>query len=851
MPESTGSQSNEELQSALREIRARLAKLEEAVYELRGGEEPAGMPPARRTPVPPPPPRAPAVLSIEPAKALDPQAMAQATTAPPVRTSTFPPSPLPAPKPAGPSFEQRIGTRWMLIIGVVVLLLAAVFFFKYASDKGWIQPWLHLAAAALGGLVMIGLGEWAIRRNLRAFAAGIIGGGIIVLYLSAYVASPNGLPLYRNLLGTPVAFGLMCLVTLLGAAMSLRTGLLLAAMLTLVGAMASPVLLSTGENRLVFLMCYLLVVDAGFLTVAMLKRWELLAPVAMIGTVFLFSGWHAQHYTAESVSRMFGFAWVLFAEFMIYAGAGTAAGRARQETGIVLLAGAGGLTALLTVLSSRDLTPSVILGQFTALAVAALAMSQWRRWHWVRMGVLGWTVLGLALSLDGKHPTAWPTCWWIWALFAIFTADILIRAWRRAAPAVETLDAALAALAGAAMFGFTYGLLHADYHRWMGLYAVGLGVAMILLAWPVRRSAGRRTLAYSYLGQGLVLITLAVPIQWDWSTVTIAWAIQGVVTMFLARRLGSRLLMVKSPVVLGLALLHFVYREVPGDPRMAETLATVYGIDFTFRLLLALGLAAAAMLAATILRVGRRADLEAGVPLAVALVAAGALVCVYSTAFWLPALTATWWWVALAAGIGAVAGWRRSAWLAWVGMGLVLASAGKWLVYDTLALRVWDALPDRAIAFNWQAGCGLAVVMALLVWRRFLAAPRTFWALANIVAATAVLWAGSFEADRYFSSPGRTWPDRFQAMHMSYSLWWAACAAGALILGFVRRLPSLRYFAIVVFAVALAKLFLVDMRGIEAVYRILSFLGLGLLLVAGSLLYHRYFRCAPAAGGRQ
>jgi uncharacterized membrane protein len=36
--------------------------------------------------------------------------------------------------------------------------------------------------------------------------------------------------------------------------------------------------------------------------------------------------------------------------------------------------------------------------------------------------------------------------------------------------------------------------------------------------------------------------------------------------------------------------------------------------------------------------------------------------------------------------------------------------------------------------------------------------------------------------------------------------------------------------------------FIFDMQGVEAIYRVLSFIGLGLLLLAGSLLYHRYFR---------
>ena len=53
-----------------------------------------------------------------------------------------------------------------------------------------------------------------------------------------------------------------------------------------------------------------------------------------------------------------------------------------------------------------------------------------------------------------------------------------------------------------------------------------------------------------------------------------------------------------------------------------------------------------------------------------------------------------------------------------------------------------------------------------------------------------------------------------------------------------------------VFAVTLGKVFLVDMGEVEAVYRILSFLVLGLMMLAGALLYHRKF-IAAGAGNEQ
>jgi uncharacterized membrane protein len=60
-----------------------------------------------------------------------------------------------------------------------------------------------------------------------------------------------------------------------------------------------------------------------------------------------------------------------------------------------------------------------------------------------------------------------------------------------------------------------------------------------------------------------------------------------------------------------------------------------------------------------------------------------------------------------------------------------------------------------------------------------------------------------------------------------------------LSLGFMRRSAFLRWQALVLLAVSIAKVFLVDMSELSQGYRILSFLGLGVLLLAVSFVYQR------------
>jgi uncharacterized membrane protein len=73
----------------------------------------------------------------------------------------------------------------------------------------------------------------------------------------------------------------------------------------------------------------------------------------------------------------------------------------------------------------------------------------------------------------------------------------------------------------------------------------------------------------------------------------------------------------------------------------------------------------------------------------------------------------------------------------------------------------------------------------------------------------------------------------------TYSALFMLFGAVLLALGFWRRTAFLRWQALVLLAVAIAKVFTVDVSQLSQGYRILSFLGLGGLLLAVSFVYQR------------
>jgi uncharacterized membrane protein len=74
---------------------------------------------------------------------------------------------------------------------------------------------------------------------------------------------------------------------------------------------------------------------------------------------------------------------------------------------------------------------------------------------------------------------------------------------------------------------------------------------------------------------------------------------------------------------------------------------------------------------------------------------------------------------------------------------------------------------------------------------------------------------------------------------MSLSVIWAVYAACGLILGFWRNWQPVRLAALALFGITCVKVVLVDMSEVKQVYRIVSFISLGLLMIGASYLYHR------------
>ena len=189
----------------------------------------------------------------------------------------------------------------------------------------------------------------------------------------------------------------------------------------------------------------------------------------------------------------------------------------------------------------------------------------------------------------------------------------------------------------------------------------------------------------------------------------------------------------------------------------------------------------------------------------------------------------------------------------WFGFGLMAAMLFRLLGLDTFDTDSQTFLP----VLNWRFLAFVSGIVALYgaAWFEYRrtrafdlsasgletrASLPVLLALANLV----TLWLLSAEI---ITTAGSSWLDLSDqasenVASLGLSLLWAVYAAVLIVLGVARRLRWVRLAGLALLAFPVIKLFAYDSRTLEQEYRVIAFIALGLILIAGGLLYQRYSR---------
>ena len=862
----------------LRGLEARLANL-----ELRAIGAPGGAPAA----VPPPPP-APAPVEPE-----------QAPPEPPPIPVEPPPPPPPAPPPipssqpatsAPPehvaSFEERFGTRWTVWIGGVALALGGIFLVKYSIEAGLIGPRLRLFFGALLAAALVAGGEWARRNEQLTGVRGLptahipsilTAAGTTVAYATVYAAYA----LY-GFLDPAFAFVLLGAVALATLAAALLHGPALAA-LGLVGAYVTPLLIASNEPNYWALYIYLSVVSAAALGLARIRLWQWLAVTAVAFSLFwLLPGLHDNRVDALGPHLFFviaGFTLVaaLVVSGLLY-GPEPVPGEIDKMSSGTLAAYL--LGALVLALASRHDQAALIV--FTLLTVATLAIA-WRteaaagavaaaaamvavvilRWTLdadfpqliapagpaglaapqpLHAGIsthlalgAGYALLFGALGFLAQRRITCPVAAIVWSASGVSVPVLmLIALYYRVTGFERSIPFAALALLLAALFGWATELLGKRPPR-PGLAASGALYATGTVA--------------------ALALALTFALEKGWLTVALALMVPGIAWIANERPWPMLRALAAAAAVL-------VVGRIVWEPRiMGADVGTTPIFNW---ILYGYGLPAVAFWGAGHLLRKRADDVPTRMVESAAILFTALTVLLeirhYMTGgnIYRPISSLAELGMQVCAGLAMTIGLehvrhRTRSVVHDVGALLIAGATfaaivlGLWLFENPL----FTGTPVGTGFFNLiLLGYGITAVLAIILAMRTRdVRPHGYRVCAAAVAALLMLSYLTLEVRNVYHGPVLSRGATGDAEQYTYSVVWLAYGVVLLLFGIAFRSQPARLASAAITLLTVGKVFLIDMAGLTGVFRALSFIGLGLVLVGIGWLYQRllYPRMPTAA----
>jgi uncharacterized membrane protein len=510
-----------------------------------------------------------------------------------------------------------------------------------------------------------------------------------------------------------------------------------------------------------------------------------------------------------------------------------------ESTAIAVLGIIGGF--LTPVMLREDLPGQrALLAYVLLLDVGVLGVATFRNWRsFTLLGLLGsLAVFGMwAAEFDPRDNLVLSQVG-ITLIFLVFVAATTLFhiVWRRPPGAA---DQSLMVINAAAYFGISYGLLWDDFQAWMGGFALILSLFYGALGYAVIvRSRENVQLSFMALGIALVFLTIAIPVQLGGPWISVAWAVEGAVLMWLAFRLQMpqlRWFGVGVFVIFGFTAL------VLDTPRAFDEISTPFLNAYLPAALLGI---AATYLAAYLLHRNRNTLPQGEQYLFSAFVVAGTVLVTL-----LFPVQVSGAWIAVTWAVEAFA-------LFWLsqrlqipelrlfGLGLFGVLLIRVLVFDTVApldgYRL--VLNQRMLAFA-SAIASLYAAAALL--RRNLedTPEERFEFPALLLGANFLtIWVLSVEVISAVDSGiiNVTGDTARYIKSLTLSLVWAVYGSLLLVLGMAKGWRPVRVGGLALLAIPIIKLFLYDSFALEQGYRVVAFLSLGAILLVGGFLYQRH-----------
>lgn len=529
-------------------------------------------------------------------------------------------------------------------------------------------------------------------------------------------------------------------------------------------------------------------------------------------------------------------------------GTGVAVVTERQVTAVLALLG-GLLTPIL--LARTEPNERGLLGYLVVLDLLVLAIARFRTWRALNRLAWAGTVLLLAPVLTGQPEADYPVTRLVLLslLFLLFLLTPLAREWSQGARGRE-VDLLIVAGTAAGYFWAVYVTLDAWRPLLEAPAAMALAILYTVLAALYRRrvSDDEATVAV-LMGLACVFLTLAIPLALKGPWITLAWAAEGAVLISVAPRLATPVAGWGGTAALFLAAFHVVALDKWGSAYWTP----VWNATFLAHLLTVADIVLAGQLALRLRpgqlhrlsREGLRSTLWVLASLTLSV-----LLWREPSGLW-PAGLLTLQLLALGF-LSRLVG--SPAFLVAVPLAGLTVLARTLVADDTMARAAADVLGNVYLVMRVLACVALSIAGNCLagsgVSRYAAQAGRTVSGAAGVV----LLFVLSQAWTRYQNLPLREARGTGRSgvaaelrwrTQVGLSVLWTLYAAVALAWGFVRRSTALRYAALGLFGLVIVKVFVVDLASVKTLYRMLSFLILGVVLLLVGLLYQKASRRTP------
>lgn len=534
-----------------------------------------------------------------------------------------------------------------------------------------------------------------------------------------------------------------------------------------------------------------------------------------------------------------------------------------------------------------------LFGYIAVLAAGVLALAYYKQWRGLNyMAFTATTLMFAAWMLEWyAPPKLWPTIFFLTLFFLIFSVLAVLHNVIMQRPAAW-LDVSLIVASASLYFSTSYALLDAaGYGSLLGSFAVLMsGFYLLLFYFAWNRHRADQLLVLTYLNAAFIFFTLAIAIQLNQHWITIGWGLEGAALVWIGLRTKTRALRRAAVLVFAGAVIHWF--GVDAD-------AVTPGLNYQFVPLLNSRAVSGAVLVAALAAAGwlyRRfsgEDKERTRFAAAYLLATNVMMLtllsmdtvdyfdqfkemVRTAAAGLPngdpgdlgelnrlenakqLALSTLWIMYAAAGltIGVLRGLKT---LRMASLGLLAATVFKVLAFDA----AYRMTAEQTFIFN-RTFAVFALLTLMMAWCIRLYArgkgineeERNWIVQVMVVVANLVAIFGlSVEASGYFGAQtnvrrltGEPDRDLRLAQQLSLSIIWATYGGGLLSTGVARHSRLLRMIALLLLGVTIIKVFLLDLAELDRFYRIVSFIVLGIVLLAVSFLYQQRERRTSEAG---